>query len=263
MILSGCSDFFACSRKGLSFFMKNLPVVAKKAEAIALRLLPELVLALGFVVLCAPFAINGSVIISLLLISVVSIVTNLFLEWLFNEKKQTNAQVLLKLHCNANFYNTTHGLIIHEIGHYSAAKILFQTQPTIQLTGCANAVTRYSVKGLTSLGGFFGYRKSILLVTLAGSGLALMGAAIALIASFCLKNYYPDMSLRLYAYGQCEIIRHAFYALSALWTSPAELAHDFVRLSTFGIHPAAVFVAILGISILCALGYWYATTKAS
>ena len=108
---------------------------------------------------------------------------------------------------------------------------------------------------MTSLGHRLGYRHSIFVITLAGTALALLASSITLIAGLALHNNHPHASLYLTTIGIYSFLEHAQYALSALWISPAELGHDFVRLMTLGLHPTVATVAIISIPIIITVGY--------
>jgi hypothetical protein len=145
--------------------------------------------------------------------------------------------------------------LIHESGHALAAKILYQgANPEITLFPFKGGVTHFFPEKLSALGAKLGKNKSIAWVTAAGPLASLAVSSAALATSLLIKDNHPKISNYLATSAIYDFIIHATYACSALFTSPTELSHDFVRLSHFGIHPLAATVAIIALPILITLG---------
>lgn len=227
-----------------------------RIQQIAIRALSELAIALALTAICIPFVATWAMVVEMLGACLAMAALNMAIlvaaKRFFNKEKETSSNTL----CNSNFYhfgaiNTMS--LIHETGHFCAAKLLFKGRHQIQIIPFIGGCTKWSTRQLTSIGLRLGYRHSILLITLAGTALALLAAGVMLIAGLTLRHSYPQASSCLAAIGLFPFLHHAEYALSALWSSPTDLGHDFVRLKTFGIQPIAAVIAILSIPTILVL----------
>ncbi len=145
--------------------------------------------------------------------------------------------------------------LIHETGHALAAKAVYQNaHPSIEVFPFFGGITRFHGDKLSRFGQKLGENKSIGLVTAAGPLLSLSVSLSALTTSLLIKKKYPNASRYLLATSISDFFFHGAYALSALRTPRTELAHDFVRLATLGIHPIAATAAIAAAPILVTLG---------
>jgi len=141
--------------------------------------------------------------------------------------------------------------LIHESGHAAAASLLFkEANPQITLTPCLGGLTRYSATHLSALGQKVGRSKTLLLVTLMGPVSTLFVSAVAMAVGLAIGGKFPELGTYLEGVGRGNFYAHAFYAVTALLSSPPSSAHDFVRLGSYGIHPLAAAIAILAVPIL-------------
>ncbi len=229
---------------------KELPSKSfSRVHQIALRILTELVIGLSLTAICIPFVSTWILSMQILIISLASVALNAII--------QLTAKEIPPAFCGSNFsiFNAANAMtLIHETGHFSAAKLLFKGQPQIQIIPFIGGWTKWSTRQLTPLGLQLGFRNSILIITLAGTGLALLAAGVMLIAGLVLRHSHPHAGDYVISMGSFPFFIHAEYALSALWTSPSQLGHDFVRLKTFGIHPISAFITILSIPVIIYLG---------
>jgi len=229
--------------------------ISKRIQQIAIPILTELAIAIALTAICIPFVSTWTVAIGMLAGCLVMAIINSLLtsQKIIDKKFQSlpNSSRVINFYCLGAMNTTT---LIHETGHFCAAKILFEGNPKIRIQPFSGGWTKWSSQHLTSLGRQLGYRKSMFWITLAGPALALLTASVILIAGLILRNSYPEASFYLIGLGLLPILEHAEYALSALWTPPMDLGHDFVRLKTFGIHPIAAVITILSIPIILILG---------
>jgi hypothetical protein len=234
----------------------RLPEIKK----IAIQALSELAWAIALSALCIPFVASASAAFIVFGVAVGSIAVNtivhIAIKILFNKFRSENFFVK-SLRCS-HFYHFSvlnPMVVVHESGHYTAARLLFGGEPTIRLIPFVGGWTSYSTKSLTKLGQKVGYRNSIFLISLAGPALGTLASCIALIAGLILRHSHPEISPYLIAIGLCECFSHAEYAFSALSSAPDNLGHDFVRLKTFGIHPLAAAATILALPVIIILGF--------
>ena len=144
--------------------------------------------------------------------------------------------------------------LIHEAGHAIAARTVYRNaRPHIKIFPYAGGVTRFYPETLSRLGRRLGETRSLALVTAAGPLLSLSVSLIALASSLLVKKKTPIISRYLQVSAASDILNHATYALSALWTPKTKLSHDFVRLASLGLHPLAATAAILASPILVIL----------
>ncbi len=154
------------------------------------------------------------------------------------------------------FQAQTANVLIHESGHALAANLLFKTKnTTVTVQPWGAGFTSYILKGFTSLGAKLGYAGSDLVVTAAGTGLAVGVSAVALGIGLGVEKMAPETSKYLISSAVINVITHAYYALSALWTSSASLGHDFVQLALYGIHPAVAVIGIIAIPLIVRTGF--------
>ena len=135
--------------------------------------------------------------------------------------------------------------LIHETGHAIAALKLYEkSDPLITIHPFQGGETSYWANRLSPLGKKIGREKSKLLMAASGPALSLFVSSILFGISTQIKEKHPQISSYLEGMAVMDFYLHAFYALSALWTSPLSKSHDFVVLSKFGIHPVAVAVTL-------------------
>ncbi len=155
----------------------------------------------------------------------------------------------LGLFLSGSLYSTTLGTLVHESGHALAANLLFMNPSArIDITGIGEGVTHWWVSSLTSLGEVFGPKNARLLVSAAGSGLALLTSLGMIVAAHNLKEQHPEVSNHFYAMAFTTIVDHAGYALSALFFVFS--GHDFATLAAGGIHPLFSLFVIIALPLL-------------
>jgi hypothetical protein len=142
-------------------------------------------------------------------------------------------------------------IIIHEICHASAALCLLQSpSPTIKLIPYFSGITSFRVILPTDLGNQLGVQRIQPLITAAGPAFALLISSLQLTFSLKLLSSRPTIARTLIAAACINFIVHAGYALSARWSNPWQLAHDFVELKAIGLNPLYASIAILAIPII-------------
>lgn len=140
--------------------------------------------------------------------------------------------------------------LIHEGGHALAAVAFYKkSNPRIEIHPFKGASTFYRAAGLRSLGQKLGKKNVELIITAAGPFLSILVSSILFGLSLKTKEKHPQLSSYLDAAALLDFSIHASYALSALWTSPLKLSHDFVCLAQFGVHPIAAAIVIATIPI--------------
>lgn len=151
----------------------------------------------------------------------------------------------------------TRELIVHEGGHALAAQILVKNpNPRITINPLQGGQTTYRIGALSKVGEFFGRENSKLLIAAGGPALAVGAATVAFGTSYALRKSNPELSRYLRVIAIDSIVQHAFYAVSALWTSAARTSHDFVRLMAGGIHPIAAAVSIIALPLIVRIGFF-------
>ncbi len=144
--------------------------------------------------------------------------------------------------------------LVHEAGHALAASAVYKGRPKIELIPFVEGVTSYVPEPMTRFGGKLGAQRSLTLVTVSGALLSLSVSSLVLSTSLLIKEKHPTTSQYLLAISLHDFLMHSSYALSALFTPSTKLSHDFVRLSTYGIHPLVAMISILTLPILISTG---------
>lgn len=173
------------------------------------------------------------------------------------EKVLNFLQYLAPLNFSCVIDTNTRDLLIHEGGHALAAQALIkEPNPRISIKPLAGGVTSYRVGALSRLGEFVGRENSKLLIAAAGPALSVGLATASLGFSLALRKSHPELSRYLLMMSAVSIAQHALYALSALWSSKAQLGHDFVRLMGGGLHPVASVATIVALPIIVRVGFF-------
>lgn len=150
----------------------------------------------------------------------------------------------------------TANVVIHEAGHAIAANLLYKTTSTrVEVMPWGAGVTSYTMKGFTDLGSKLGYTATDMIVTAAGTGLAVVASGVAFGVGLGIQDSHPEVSKYLIVSSIINIASHAFYALSALWTSPVNIGHDFVCLALHGIHPIVALIGIVAVPLIIKTGF--------
>ena len=228
-----------------------------RVEQIAIRALSELAIALTLTAICIPFVATWAIAVKMIAACLGMAVLNTLVQVAAKSLTGKERNSLPESFCAANFYRfgaSNAITLIHETGHFCAAKTLFKGAFQIRIIPFAGGWTKWSTRYITPIGLRLGLRTSIFLITVAGTALALLTASVILIAGIALRHSYPKASPYLAAIGAIPFFQHADYALSALWSPPHNLGHDFVRLKTYGIHPVAAAVTILSIPVILVWG---------
>lgn len=231
-----------------SFYQNQLEkksISKNRITKIAQHAFAEFITGALLITSCIPFFSLASCAIPMILSSAIVSIYNASIEWATKDQKCLSSVIkTTKFYQNSASQTMT---LIHEVGHYSTARMLFKGTPKITLIPYGGGWTSYSSRFLSSIGMKLGYRRSIFLITLAGPFLALLVASILLVTGVIFRENLPKLSPYLIGIGVLESLRHARYAISALWTPKSRIEHDFVRLRTFGIHPinATIFCLLL------------------
>lgn len=151
----------------------------------------------------------------------------------------------------------TRDVVLHESGHALAANLLIKNPKTkISVQPLNGGQTTWRLGSLTKLGEFFGRTNAKLIVAAAGPALSVCTSIASICASIGLRKSQPELSRYLRIAAIVSIAQHAFYALSALWASPINNGHDFLRLWAGGVHPIVSVISIVAIPILVGAGFF-------
>ncbi len=216
---------------------------------VALRALAELAISLALAAVCSAFTATPLILWQ-----------GLACQWLVN----TALRILLVLYRKppANWItalNTGVGslynpqILTHELGHFLAYKALLdKSDATICLNPYAGGFTKTLVSKPSLLGQKIGAHRIQAIGAAAGPLLSLSVSAVQL--KIGLKNLRrsPEVARVLICAAFINFLYHAYYALSALWTNPRCLCHDFVMLQTVGLHPLFATIAILAVPLFIA-----------
>ena len=157
---------------------------------------------------------------------------------------------------NYAFIDTNRDTFIHELGHATAAKLLFKTAaPSITIEPFAGGFTKFGIENeeLTKIGSFLGQDRSLSIVFGAGAMASLIFSTGCIIAAHKLRDKHPQLSLYLLAISIQSIVSHAIYALSAFYYNVWGLmyGHDFCFLWAISkINPLIAAITILAIPII-------------
>lgn len=145
--------------------------------------------------------------------------------------------------------------LIHESGHALASFLIYKRpQPLIEIYPFVGGLTQFYKTSLSNFGKQIGPAASTCLVVASGPSLTLLISSALLAIGIAIKEKYPEFGKYLITWSILDFFCHAQYAYSALRAEPWNLAHDFVHLSIFGLHPVAAAVGIAVIPILITLG---------
>lgn len=145
-------------------------------------------------------------------------------------------------------------LLVHETGHALAASLVYRTPPLqIEIYPFSGGITRY-FKHLTPWGKTLGAPAALAFVIASGPCFTLLLSTVVFTIGLKIKEAYPQLGKYLICYGVLDFLITANYALSAVWTDPYNLIHDFVHLSIFGVNPVTVTVGVIAIPLLIAAG---------
>jgi len=142
-------------------------------------------------------------------------------------------------------------ILCHEAGHASAIGCLLEKSGrTLELFPYSGGTTRFRVVKPSALGEWIGKKHLQPLIAAAGPVSGVCVAALQYTAGRKLNSRHPELSRALIVSALINILFHAIYALSALWASPKNLAHDFVALKLAGVHPIFATLAILSFAFV-------------
>jgi hypothetical protein len=151
----------------------------------------------------------------------------------------------------AYFENVTTANLIHEAGHASAIRSVYQkANPMIEIFPWDGGSTSYRAGALTNFGKWIGANNSEVLITAAGPAFAIITATIQIIFSHRIQKDNPEASKALLASAVVNIASHVKYAVSALWKTSFSPAHDFqVLWKIANIHPLAAAATMVALPI--------------
>lgn len=151
----------------------------------------------------------------------------------------------------------TRELMVHEAGHAIASQVLIKNpQARIRIKPFEGAVTSYRLGTLTKVGEFLGRENVKLFIAASGPAFSVLTAVAGFSTALAIRKSKPELSRYLKVIAIDSIAQHAFYALSALWTSSAQMGHDFVRLMAGGVHPVAATISMLALPIIVRIGFF-------
>lgn len=253
----------------------------KLIKEIVKKALIELVISLAFTAVACLFVATPVGMITLAVAAVAAIALNIifrsisaFCAYRLAQLKHDNSEKALdkkiKFQIALNFFQflspitfsslvdtNTREVLIHEAGHALAANILIKNPRTqISIDPFKGGQTTYRLGALSKIGEFFGRENSKLLIAAAGPVLALGTATIGFGAALALRKSKPELSRYLKIMSINSVAQHAFYALSALWTSATQKGHDFIQLMAGGLHPIAAVVSIVALPIIVKIGFF-------
>jgi hypothetical protein len=153
----------------------------------------------------------------------------------------------------ATFDDMTRGTLVHEAGHALAFKALWKdAKPKITIYPAGGSTSAF-YQGLTKIGNFFGRENSRLIISGAGSGLALSSSLVSIFVAHKIQKSHPNASCVLNFSAAMSIFNHCLYALTAFLPCHQSLSHDFVALAKGGIHPLAAIAVMVALPILLKL----------
>lgn len=216
---------------------------------VALRALTELAISLALAAVCAPFTATPLILWQ-----------GFACQWLMNTALRI--ALVLSHRPPANWitaFNTGVGslfnpqILTHELGHFLAYEALLdKSAPTICLDPYRGGCTKIVLSQPSLLGHRVGAHRIQTIGAAAGPLLSLTLSAVQL--KIGLKNLHrsPELARVLICSALINFLYHAYYALSALWTHPQCLCHDFVMLQTAGLHPLFAATLVLAIPLFTA-----------
>ncbi len=172
----------------------------------------------------------------------------------------------LCLHVQCLFFSLidipTLKVLIHELGHFIAMKILFKNNhPVINdipFIG-GNTLFNGNIADLSEIGTQLGQKNAWLVTVAAGPALIQLVSTIQLIASQFLIPKYPKIGYYVFWSGLVGVFGTATYALTAAFTSKlnSPIPNDFTVLhQNLGLHPAAMAAGSLAIPLILMGATW-------
>ncbi len=151
----------------------------------------------------------------------------------------------------ALFFGTTGNLLIHEVGHISAALLVYKgLNAQITIPGLFRGAVSWTKTGLTPIGTSLGGINSRILVCVAGPLLSVAVATSGLIGGIHLNDRLPEFSKYVILSSIITLFYQMIYALSGLWASKHDLCHDFNMLWRVGVHPVIASILLASIPLL-------------
>jgi hypothetical protein len=141
-------------------------------------------------------------------------------------------------------------IALHELGHYSVAKTLFNgAKPSIFVQPFQFGYTTFDNNAtLSRLGRLIGLRNSTAILILGGVIATTLVATTAITASHFLKDSYPGLSRFLELYGYVQLLTDVLYGLMSALEPQAMASGDFCLLDGLtGIHPLMVVGTMVAI----------------
>lgn len=254
------------------------PLKIRLIKEIAKKSFIELAVALAFTGVACLFVATPAGMLTLLVCTITSVAINILLRSVAGfckyrlhhlhaaDKKRKYYQRLLyflsylvPLNFSTFVDQTTRNIIVHEGGHYWAAKLLIKNpRGRISLTPLEGGQTTYRLGALTKFGTIFGRANVKLIVAAAGPAVGVLAATGALVGSLALRNSHPELSRYLLMIAVVSIAQHVFYALSALWTSTNQKGHDFIQLMAGGVHPVVAAITMIALPLIVRVGFFVA-----
>jgi len=216
---------------------------------VALRALTELAISLALAAVCAAFTATPIILWQALAVQWLAN-TALRIALAISQRPLANWTTALNIAIGSLFNPQ---ILTHEAGHFLAYQALLdKSNPTICLDSFAGGFTKILVSKPSALGHKVGAHRIQAIGAAAGPALSLASSAVQLKIGLKIYGRSPELARVLICASLINFLYHAQYALSALWTNPRNLCHDFVMLSTIGLHPLLATIAILAIPLLIA-----------
>jgi hypothetical protein len=156
----------------------------------------------------------------------------------------------------ALLFSSTGSVLIHEAGHALAAFLLYKNaHPQISIHSLFEGNTTWINQGLSPLGSLLGEPQVKFLALSVGPLAIVLAASAGFLSAIQLQKSYPKVSKCACFAALFSLVYHIRYALSALTASKPNMAHDFVQLWNYGIHPLTAAGFIAGVPLAFVLGF--------
>lgn len=138
--------------------------------------------------------------------------------------------------------------LVHELGHYTAFKMLYKGNASIMVDPFQGGSTSFSIRGPRLLNKLLSERVSVGIVAAAGPLFSLMTSLGLIAAAHFNEKESPKLAPYFKTMAAQSLFQHILYAFSAYWDdSPG---HDFAFLAMLGIPPIACVVTMVAAPII-------------
>jgi len=150
----------------------------------------------------------------------------------------------------SQFYEGTASTLVHEVGHATAASLLFKnSHPRIQVFPFQGGVTKYMPQELSTIGKHVGLKNAFLITAAAGAGFTVLSSIAMIASAHFLKKNHPETARYLHMCAAFAIFNECLYALSSFFMSSP--GHDFAALRMIGgINPLTCVATMIAVPLL-------------